>query len=376
MIVGVENIPEFNQKIGRNTVCPCGSKKKFKHCHGHHSNPPETNIYAASSKVRAMNAKGECYSPSDMHHDCTRGTINAHTVSRSGSLGAIQRDGHVYSYDLRLEAIQKNGAALTPVSTGWKTASTFPGFCGFHDKDLFIPLEDQPFVGSREQCFLIAYRSVARELHAKAASAKQTKLRLAYAAKSAIARSNIATFNKGIELGLRDSQRHKNRYDNVLTKKDWSQVKGVLVEFDNVFPIQCASGVFPEADFFGREVQRLGWGNDTPDALTFSSFAADGKSYFLLCWLLDSDASCAPFAAAVSEIEHDALPAVLASYILQVTENCHFAPAWYDALTDDGKRWCREQSISGHFYGDLPPPIKNYAVPFFGGINVKNIVYI
>lgn len=158
MIAGVESIPEFNQKIGRNTLCPCGSKKKFKQCHGHHSNPPQTNIYAASSKLRAMNPKEQCYAPLDMHHDCTRGTINAHTVSRSASLGAIQRDGHVYSYDLRPEAIQKGGAALTP------------------------PLEDQPFTGSREQCFLIAYRTVARELHAKTASAKQAKLRLAYAA--------------------------------------------------------------------------------------------------------------------------------------------------------------------------------------------------
>ena len=311
-----------------------------------------------------------------MHHECTRGTISAHTVSRSGSLSAIQRDGHVYSYDLRLEAIQKNGAMLTPVSTGWKTASTFPGFCGFHDKHLFMPLEDQVFTGSREQCFLIAYRSVARELHAKSASAKQSKLRLAYAAKSAVARSSITTFNKGVELGLRDSLRHKRRYDDVLTKKDWCQVKGVLIEFENIFPIQCASGIFPEADFFGREVQHLGWANETPDALTFSSFAADGKSYFLLCWLLDSDPSCLPFAAAISEIERDALPAVLASYILQVTENCHFAPAWYDSLSEVGKCWCREQSISGHFYGDIAPPIASHAVPFLDGIKVKNIVHI
>jgi hypothetical protein len=144
----VEKIPELNQKIGRNELCPCGSKKKFKQCHGHQNNPPESNIFHASSKVRAIAAKGECYSPLAMHKDCTRGTINAHTVSRSGSLGAIQRDGHVYSYNLSLNAIQKTGPALKPVPTGWKIASTFPGFCGFHDKHLFMALEDQPFVGS------------------------------------------------------------------------------------------------------------------------------------------------------------------------------------------------------------------------------------
>lgn len=369
----MEQIPEFSHKIGRNTSCPCGSKRKFKNCHGHHSSPPEANVYAAAAKVRAMTSKGECFSPVNMHANCTRGTINAHTVSRSGSLGAIQRNGHVYSYNLSLEGIQKSGVALTPESTGWKQASTFPGFCGFHDKLLFKPLEDEVFIGSREQCFLIAYRSLAKELHAKLGSAKQNDLRLAYAARSAEQRSMISTFNKGVTLGLRDTTRHKNRYDKVLVNKDWDKVRGVLVEFDGIFPIQCTGGLFPDADIFGQEVQRLSWKNDTPDAINLASFSADGKSYFLLCWLIDSDRSCAPFASALEQVESDRLPAVLASLILQRTENCHFSPDWYDQLSVEGKRWCQEQSISGHFRGDLPPPITQRAVNFFDALTVTSI---
>ena len=29
-----ESISESHQKIGRNQTCPCGSGKKYKHCHG------------------------------------------------------------------------------------------------------------------------------------------------------------------------------------------------------------------------------------------------------------------------------------------------------------------------------------------------------
>jgi preprotein translocase subunit SecA len=25
---------QINKKVGRNDPCPCGSKKKYKHCHG------------------------------------------------------------------------------------------------------------------------------------------------------------------------------------------------------------------------------------------------------------------------------------------------------------------------------------------------------
>jgi hypothetical protein len=138
----MNNIPEFKEKIGRNTPCPCGSKKKYKICHGHHSNVPEQNIYQAAAEARGLSRKSECFAPSVLLCECSKGTINAHTVSRSGSLGVIQRNGHVYSYNMNILAIHKAGGRLRPEATGWKQASTFPGFCGVHDKQLFRPLED------------------------------------------------------------------------------------------------------------------------------------------------------------------------------------------------------------------------------------------
>jgi hypothetical protein len=34
---------KVDRKIGRNERCPCGSGRKFKHCHGSHASPPRTN---------------------------------------------------------------------------------------------------------------------------------------------------------------------------------------------------------------------------------------------------------------------------------------------------------------------------------------------
>jgi preprotein translocase subunit SecA len=31
---GLENTQQPNKKLGRNDPCPCGSGKKYKHCHG------------------------------------------------------------------------------------------------------------------------------------------------------------------------------------------------------------------------------------------------------------------------------------------------------------------------------------------------------
>lgn len=32
--VGVPQVAKGTKKVGRNEVCPCGSNKKYKHCHG------------------------------------------------------------------------------------------------------------------------------------------------------------------------------------------------------------------------------------------------------------------------------------------------------------------------------------------------------
>lgn len=369
----MESIPEFSHKIGRNDPCPCGTGKKYKACHGHHSNAPSPNLFSAAAKVRTLSKKGECLAPACMHDECAGGTINAHTVSRSASLGLIQRESHVYSYNLSLEGIKKHGGPLVPQKTGWKQASTFPGFCGHHDKQLFEPLEDKPFIGSKEQCFLIAYRALAKELHAKSNSAKQSDLRIAYAGSSPSKRANAIALNKGVELGLRDTKRHKSRYDRVLISKDWNKVKGLLIAFDGVFPVQCTGGLFPDVDILGLPVQQIDWRNTTPDTINMASFAAEGVSYFLLCWLLDSDRSCARFAEAFKFVQRERLPVVICSFILQRTENCHFSPDWYDNLPPEGKTWCLEQGLANVISEDALPPIANAEVEWLDHISIRSI---
>jgi len=366
-------IPEFSGKIGRNDLCPCGSKKKFKRCHGHHTGAVGPNIFKVAAEVRAIARKGGCYAPESLHSECSKGVISSHTVSRSGSLGAIQRDGHVFSYSLDMLGLQRTGGRLRPESTGWKQASTFPGFCGYHDKRLFEPLEDAPFQGTKEQCFLIAYRSLCKEIHAKASSAKQSDLRTAFAEKSAAVASAVAAFNKGTSIAFRDLKRHKLRYDKVLLNKDWRKVCGTLIEFDRTFPIQCTAGIFPDKDINGLPVQRLDWNGATPDLINFSSFAADGKSYFLICWLVDSDRSGARFAIPFELVDREDLPAIIGSLILQVTENCHFSPSWYENLSDSGKVWCERNGLSGMFFGDVEPPTMNADRTLFDEVQVLGI---
>lgn len=98
----------------------------------------------------------------------------------------------------------------------------------------------------------------------------------------------VSEYNKGLKLALRDFKWHNNRYDKVLVGKDWRNVHGIIIDLESIFTIQCNGGLFPITDINGPLAQTFDWKTPTPDTINMSSFAENGKSYFLICWLQDS----------------------------------------------------------------------------------------
>lgn len=360
--------PYRTQKVGRNDPCPCGSKKKYKKCHGGAQPVAVPKPGQIDAQMKKLSPKASCLVPCAMQKDCEGKIIDSHTVSRSGSLGAIMRDGHVYSYAFSLQHIDKMGGKLIPKLTGWKDASTFPGFCGHHDKRLFEPLEDAPFTGSQQQCFLLAYRSIAWELYAKQRAVNNGDYRSVLgASKGAFVKAAMDAFNYMNQLGLRDAEAQKAKYDLVLEAERWSDCHGLLIEFSTTFPIQCAAAWSPTQNIDGADLQTLGVSLRTPATATLVSFAADGKSFFLLSWLDDSAAIAAKIADSIQLLPSDRVAGVLASLLVQTSENCHFSPDWYESLSEAGKQWLE---VQGNPMIETQPPTKMGASSYFSDITV------
>lgn len=119
-----------------------------------------------------LNAKYEkCLFPT---MKCDHPAIRAHSVQNRNALQGIAEGGHVTSLKL---AFKGGKPSMDFASVGINDASTFHGLCAKHDNDLFKPIDDNPIDPScTEHLFLLAYRSVTRELHAvlKGASQMQT----------------------------------------------------------------------------------------------------------------------------------------------------------------------------------------------------------
>jgi hypothetical protein len=163
------------EKIGRNAPCWCGSGRKYKHCHLNRSQEQPTTRTEAFQGMLSSFKQRECSCPADWKHQCTGNIVRAHSLSRRNALGAVTESGHVFSLVPDWgQLFHKDKFVFKKKSA--REASTFTGFCGYHDNNIFLELDNTEFDGSKRLTFLSAYRTLCREIFMKKAHLRTAEL--------------------------------------------------------------------------------------------------------------------------------------------------------------------------------------------------------
>lgn len=325
------------QKLGRNKPCWCRSGKKYKHCHYGREGQPPLNRWDAARDIRRAFSAQTCSAPDVWRDECSKKICRAHTVPKSGSLRQIARDGHVYAFVPNLENLVKNNGVVVPELVGLNRASTFTGFCTHHDDAIFSSVEKQSFSCTHEQCFLLGYRALAREVYTKNAAAslidflRDTDKGRALDHQYEIQALNLA-YGVGVSAGLRDADHHKSIYDAVLLEGDYSNVRSYVIELEQPPDIMCSGGVFPEQDFEGNQLQSLADVSETPHLLTFTSFYGRERGAVVFTWLPESDQTCKTFIESLHRVPDATLTNSLLRFFFEHCENVHMKPDWWEQL--------------------------------------------
>jgi hypothetical protein len=157
-------------KVGRNDPCWCGSGEKYKRCHEDREKAAPVNPFALEQQHKRILGKKLCLHPEASERKCSGSIVKAHTVQRSGGLSRIAVDGHVLVFDSSIATMLANRGALVPERIGINRASTFTGFCGYHDSSTFVEIEQKPSQATPKQNTLLGYRGLCRELFVKSAA--------------------------------------------------------------------------------------------------------------------------------------------------------------------------------------------------------------
>ncbi|MCP2051508.1 UNVERIFIED_ORG: hypothetical protein J3D59_001368 [Pseudomonas fluorescens] len=358
------------EKLGRNDKCWCDSGKKYKKCHLARESAEPHKLWDISATHRKHFSKKLCSAPDLFHDQCSGSIIAAHTVPRSGSLNQIADDGHVLSFMPSLERLFKHNGVLKPEKVGVRRASTFSGFCSTHDDALFAPVEKDVFVGSQEQCFLLAYRAYAREIYTKRAAAEQAELYKELDRGRAPDRQvEIQAFARlhgaGIDAALRDIQIHKARFDRCLISRDYTSVRSYIIELDQAPPVMCSATYAPNVDFWGRQLQNMADVDLVPELMSVTSFFGGEKGQIVFSWMVEDDRCCMALIKSLEQVVDADLSSRLVAFFFDNFENVFASPIWWDGIGKSNQNALIERMIGevGVMFGLVPSVKSPFQIP-------------
>ena len=227
-----------------------------------------------------------------------------------------------------LAHLDRNRGQPTPELLGIRRASTFSGFCRHHDNDLFQPVEKSTFVGSSEQCFLLAFRALAREMHGKRFEWRTFNEILANVADHYV----TSNYKRGLNAGVAHLRDHMCDYSTLLVARDYSPVHAYVIDFNIAPTVMCSGAIYPDQDFGGQSLQDLDDLSRRPDLLCFSCFFDGKRGVAMFAWLPGSDHSCSAFTLSLAEVPDSDLGSALVRFLFEYSDNIQLAPDWWEAL--------------------------------------------
>ncbi|ASO31009.1 hypothetical protein CG015_17585 [Vibrio anguillarum] len=336
----------------RNKPCWCGSGKKYKKCHMLREEQEVLSRRELETHSKSTKNKKVC-SVSDLFPgECTSKIINAHTISKSGSLLEIAENGHVMGVKPSLSGLIKRDGKLGLEKVGVKKASTFTGFCSVHDKALFAPLEDEPITLTEQQLFLLAYRGFCREYFQKELNKKTVDLM-----KEADRGQEVETqihmqrhanlFDHGVDIALRDLRYIKSKLDPILISADFSTFKHCVIEFKSQPKVLVSSMIAPEMDFNGRRLQTLGIQEQIFEYIFFNCIAYEGKGAFIFSWLPEHSNYCSKFIDSLLSLDESSISNALVRFCYSFSENTWATPSWWEALSQETQSSIEARLLQG-----------------------------
>ena len=279
---------------------------------------------------------------------CTFTPIRSHSLQNSQVLDLLVRDGHVKALAKRIDT--ETGPVIFFDDVGRNDATTFAGFCSEHDSDIFRPIDANDFRPTdSEHLFLVAYRAVARELHAVMEGAFRIQ----------------STYMKRVELGLDSGDepgpagmlavehmtkayqtyQFKQQFDQAFISKQYASVLHDVIKLGHEEPTLAVCSLF-SIDRISR--------NDDQVRVALNVLPLNGNESMAVFSYLPEDAALAKSSLSMI-LSSDGFyqKYLLSKLILNNCENFVLSPAYYDKWSPDKRRAVIDYFIQTLFTGNL-----------------------
>lgn len=326
------------EHMGAYEPCWCGSGKKWKWCHKTREELRPIHFGKLISEMREEMQRGYCSHPLASESECSEKIIRAHTVQRRKGIAGIAEEGHVMSVKAGIEDLLENEGRIEPKLVGVRSASTFNGFCGKHDSDMFRPVEVGVPTLTQETIFLLTFRAMAYELYTKRAQVRSNPIqRMLDCGKPFIVQASVQSHlhivHQGAVRGLSNIEEWKALYDLAYRSSDYSQFKFYAVQFDELLPVVACGAFHPEYDFSGRRLQIISRGSHRFDHIAFNLTSMDNVSVAVFGWVSSNNGPSEDFIESYRRVPNEEKANAAIHLAFEHLENTYLRPSWWNSLS-------------------------------------------
>jgi len=302
-------------------------------------------IVAETNKVldKAMRKK-ECLHPNASTSSCSR-FGKAHSVQKS-KLTKIAENGHVLK-----TGIGRMSGVPSMKRVGIKQASTFYGFCNYHDNKLFEPIENKPLELNERNAFLLAFRSICLHIYYKRRHA--TTDLFSTVPKNPVTCKFITYYEESIGNGVRRLLRMAEpiyeKMGKAILNNNYSGTNYFAIEFDTVPDILCSDASVINFGFQGT----LARPEPKPlDLITCSLLPYRQGGVVVFAWY-GKNTTNENFILSLSSLCEHEVPDAIVRFLFRYVGNFFIAPRWWDQLSVDKQCSLRNKAADQSVFVDF-----------------------
>jgi hypothetical protein len=301
----------------------------------HHRNMMSS--YKKDSRIK------ECF-----HHnksECKGKIKQAHSLQRNGRLSIIESEVNgnqcVYTFTNHRVSEKKFIEDLIPL--GKKEASTFFGFCDFHDTNLFSPIENNPFDNSSEHLFLHSYRSYAHSFHRKMEEIGIYENNNSEFVKF-LPKEIIQTFKEGHEMAKKDYLNFRPFLDRALENKEYDYLHYLVYEKEGLYPFGVSSQMCPRVTYKNFPMNNH-MDADIPWSQPIITFLPDRDTTFVILAAFPNDKMSIQLLDELNDLSDQMLEIAITSLIIANCENTFISPKVWQKLSKSRQRLMIDEFI-------------------------------
>jgi hypothetical protein len=291
---------------------------------------------------------------------CQGPVVDSHTIQRKGPLEKITSANNHVSH-LEFSAHEDR---IEVKDVGWKKASTFPGYCGKHDSQIFLTLESTAFSGSHEQCVLQAYRSTCNELYKKRALIESLEYQRNKIDRGLNTDDQInwqLSVNQNI-LGQTKSMQEIellwSKFEDAVTENNYDRFSSKCYFFEGDLCLTSSATMQAEFDFKGNKYSDLWDLRNTAELLSHSIMATEKGGAIVFTWLTD-ERSPQSIVSTFADIDDEDKGDIFAQYCFLNCENTYFSRKWWDALSLSRQEQLKKYASALYYDGGAYVPNEN-----------------